>query len=65
MTEIVQLAEGEAEFAHPEEALWLRCKSNAEIRLRASRENVIIENAFIDLCNKKLEEFKQNSTEVK
>ena len=39
-----------------EQALWMKVKENAEIRLKSAQEGVIVETALIELAKKKIKE---------
>ena len=44
----------EFEFASKEEAIWLKVKEAAEIRIKNTEEALLIDRAFLQLCREKL-----------
>lgn len=52
----------EFEIASKEEALWMKEKEDCEARIKSFEKGLIINRAFLELCNQKIkeEEEKQN-----
>lgn len=50
------------ELASKEEAIWIKARDSTIARIKAVEEALIIDRAFLELCNQKikLEEEKQN-----
>ena len=46
----------EIEVMSKAEALWVKVKENAEVRLKISQESVIIETALIEMAKKKIKD---------
>lgn len=46
----------EFEIAGKEESIWLRVKEATEKRIKATEEALIIDKAFLDLCNQKIKQ---------
>ena len=52
----------EFEFASKEEAIWLKAKESTEARIKNTEEGLIIDRAFLELCNEKLNALNKGGT---
>ena len=55
--EKIDIGGGIAEIATKEEALWIRMKENAEARIKQAKESLVVDEAFLEMCNEKLKAF--------
>lgn len=44
------------EFAGKNEALWMKAKENTEARIKNQEEALVIDRAFLSLCEQKIKE---------
>jgi len=44
----------------PEEAIWINVMKEAEVLIKSSENNLIIQNALLELAKQKLEEIEKN-----
>lgn len=56
MTTKIKLPEGDIEIAKPEEAIWMRARDSTEARIKATKEALLIDEAFLKLCEDKIKQ---------
>lgn len=54
----IELPEGKVVFEKPEEILWKKVLNAATDRLKAAQDEIIVEEAIIELAKQKLQNFK-------